>query len=167
MAERTNPTDVGMNRTGIATSPIDSAELIQGAEKYLPSSLGSEQDLVELRLELSRTAGPVGTVPPPAKIKGLAKAAAQLFKGHKATVLIDKLGERLAYERGGTRLYDALLVKAQAAKLDQGSLRLEHLREMREEEARHFRMVWEAIEQLGADPTVMTPCADVVGVAAA
>lgn len=167
MAERTSPTDVGMNRTGIATSPFDSAELVEGAAKYLPPTLGGEQELMELRLQLSKTAGPLGTVPPPAKVKGMAKAAAQLFKGHKATVLIDKLGERLAFERGGTRLYDALLVKAQAAKLDQGSLRLEHLREMREDEARHFRIVWDAIEQLGADPTCMTPCADVVGVAAA
>src|SRR5688572_10992001 len=99
----------------------------------------TEADLLQWRVEIARNAGPVGTVPPPTRPKGLVKAAVQLFKGHKASVLVDKLGERLAYERGGTRLYDALLVKAQAASLEQGSLRLEHLHEIREDEARHFR----------------------------
>jgi rubrerythrin len=166
MAKKTDPTDVGLNRTGIGTSPVHSSEMIEGVEKYQPTALGSEEELFEYRLQFSRAAGPLGTIPPPTRPKGLAKTAVQLFKGHKATVLIDKLGERLAFERSGARLYDALLVKAQAGKLDEGSLRIEYLREIREDEVRHFRMVWEALEKLGADPTVMTPCADVVGTAA-
>jgi hypothetical protein len=36
------PTDIGFNRTGIGTSPIDSKELIQGAEQSVPSSPGDE-----------------------------------------------------------------------------------------------------------------------------
>jgi hypothetical protein len=48
-------------------------------------------------------------VPPPTSMKGMAKSALQALKGEKATVLIDKLAERLAFERTGTRLYETLI----------------------------------------------------------
>jgi hypothetical protein len=53
-------------------------------------------------------------VPPPTSMKGMAKSALQALKGEKATVLIDKLAERLAFERTGTRPYETLIQKAQA-----------------------------------------------------
>jgi hypothetical protein len=42
---------------------------------------------------------------------------------------------------------------------------LDLLREFRNQEAAHFNLLRRAIEQLGADPTAQTPCADVTGVA--
>lgn len=79
-------------------------------------------------------------------------------------MLVDKLGERLAFERGGVRLYDTLLAKCECAAdmLEAGELA--QLREFRDEEARHFGMLSEALVELGADPTAHTPCADLVGV---
>src|SRR5690606_32315938 len=106
-------------------------------------------------------------------------------------LLLDKIGERIAFERGGTRLYDALLVKAQAALAagaelptaaealaangeDVASLQgaptesaLQTLERIRNEELEHFHLLCEAMKQLGGDPTAMTPCADAVATASA
>jgi len=41
---------------------------------------------------------------------------------------------------------------------------LADLQKIRQEEARHFAIVADAIETLGGDPTSQTPCADLVGV---
>src|SRR5690606_29960710 len=80
--------------------------------------------------------------------------------------LLDKLGERAAFERGGTRLYDALLSKFDADPHAHGSVSRQTLQHFRDEEAQHFQLVCEAVEQLGGDPTAMTPCANLVGMQA-
>lgn len=116
-----------------------------------------EKDFVE--------ADPIGTVPAPGTLKGVAKTGLQKLMGNQPEVLLDKLAGRLAFERTGTRLYDALLGKC-AVRLDEGeSLPLDQLRTFRDEEAAHFALVWEAMRQMGADPTAQTPEADVNGVA--
>jgi len=80
-------------------------------------------------------------------------------------ILIDKLGERLAFERSGVRLYDAMIAKAKALGTADSDL-IPVLQHIRDEEFEHMNMVREAIETLGADPTAVTPCADVAGVKA-
>jgi ferritin-like metal-binding protein YciE len=78
-------------------------------------------------------------------------------------VFIDKVAERLAYERGGTRLYDAALVKVIA--LAEGTpVNVERVKQIRNQEAEHAEMLRQALIALGADPTAQTPCADLVGV---
>jgi rubrerythrin len=158
------PTDTGTNRTGIATSPFDSPELIQGAQAAATGA-GDGAVLRSERVSFARIAEPVGTVPPPASIKGMAKTLLEKVQGHKPTVFIDKLGQRLAYERTGVRLYDALLVKYDAATVHEGGPTRAQLESIRADEHRHLLMVRDAIAYLGADPTAMTPCADVTGVA--
>ena len=93
------PTDIGMNRTGIATSPIDSRRTIDAAEAAGTAGPLDGKALEAERVLWARDADPVGTVPPPGTLKGIAKAVIETLQGHKLTVLIDKLGERLAYER--------------------------------------------------------------------
>jgi rubrerythrin len=160
-----NPTDVGLNRTGIAMSPIDSAKTIAGA-KDANTGDGTDGRAFEAeRLYWATQAGPVGTMPPPASLKGAIKTAIEAAEGHKATVFLDKLGERLAYERTGVRLYDALLVKLEAADVHPGGPTRAELEQIREDELRHFALLREAIEHIGADPTSITPCADIIGVA--
>ena len=44
------------------------------------------------------------------------------------------------------------------------SMTIEDLQQIRADEARHFRLISEAIKSLGADPTSETPSADLVGV---
>jgi rubrerythrin len=83
---------------------------------------------------------------------------------------MDKLAERAAFERGGTRLYDAILAKFQALTDGAGSaaelpsgISIAELSRIRAQEADHFRLVSGSIEELGADPTAATPSADLVG----
>lgn len=161
----TKPTDIGMNRTGVKTSPIDSKKLVEGAERYSPATGINGQALAAERLAWSRDAEPVGTMPPPASLKGAAKTGVEMLKGHKPNVFLDKLGERAAFERAGTRLWEAVLVKLEAGNVHQGGPTREEVEQIRDEELRHFAIVRDAIVRLGADPTVMTPGADIVGVA--
>jgi rubrerythrin len=134
----------GPNRTGIATSPKQIEKMLAGMESKFatPTSEGDERAIAKMRSQYIETAEPVGVQP-------------QIF--------LDKLGERLAFERTGTRLYDAFIAKCRTqepAGIDDAKLV-----EIRNEEARHFALVAECIESLGGDPTAQTPCADVAGVA--
>ena len=159
------PTDLGTNRTGVQASPIDAKKT---AEAALGTQLVDEGGLIELALERAswaNDADPVGSMPPPASIKGAVKTTIDMVKGHHATVFLDKLGERLAFERTGVRLYEALLVKLDAADLHEGGPTRAEVERIRDDELRHFGELKEAVESLGSDPTAMTPCADVVGVA--
>ena len=161
----THPTDLGMNRTGIDLSPINAQELISAARAAPPTSEGDEQTVAAYRSRYIQEAEPIGTVPVPVTLKGLAQAVIQELTGKKPGVLIDKLGERLAFERTGTRLYDAFLNKCQTRTEAARSLPLDQLRIFRDEEARHFALIWDVMRDLGADPTAQTPCADTSGVA--
>jgi rubrerythrin len=154
-----------MNRTGIDMSPIDIEELLSGVNAARPSSEGDESTLASYRAHYLKEAEPIGTVPVPGSFKGAAKTGMQKLMGRKPEVLIDKLGARLAFERTGTRLYDALLGKCLIRSDEADGLPVEQLREFRDEEARHFALVWDAMKTLGADPTAQTPGADVNAVA--
>jgi rubrerythrin len=79
---------------------------------------------------------------------------------------MDCLGERLGFERTGTRLYDALIAKRVAAGALPGAPARADLERLREDELRHFELLTETVTRLGGDPTVMTPAADVAGVEA-
>src|SRR5215208_434842 len=98
----TKPTDTGANRTGIAASPLDSKKMIEASSGASAADGGPER-LAAFRAEASKQAPPQGTMPPPASIKGAAKTAVKKLQGEKANVLLDKLGERLAFERSGVR----------------------------------------------------------------
>jgi rubrerythrin len=160
------PTDIGANRTGIATSPIDSQRLTAAAKEAAPSSPGDATLISAVRVEYERDSEPVGTLPPPVTVKGVVKTVVGAVKGENANVLIDKLGERLAFELGGTRLYEALIAKLAAAQPHAGGPTREALEEIRDEELKHAGILMRAIERIGADPTALTPCADVTGVIA-
>jgi ferritin-like protein len=82
-------------------------------------------------------------------------------------VLLDRLGARLAYERGGARLYDALLRKAAACARKRGMDECAtDLQRIQAEEEEHAEVLSAMISDLGGDPTMETPCADVEGVMA-
>jgi hypothetical protein len=159
------PTDIGPNRTGIGTSPIDSKRTMQGAAEAQTSGTIDGHAIELERVRWSSEAMPLGTVPPPGTVKGVIKSILEKVEGHKATVLIDKLGERLAFERTGTRLYEALLAKFEAAHVYEGGPTRQQIEQIHDDELRHFALVRDALLQLGADPTAMTPSADVIGVA--
>lgn len=154
-------TELGRNRTGIATSPKLTEEMIAGMDEFLPSPVdGDENVIAKVREDYARDAEPLGSVPPPMTLKGAAKTALRGVKGERPTQFLDKLGERLAFERTGVRLYGALLSKLDAFGSFTGGPRREELEQIQREEYEHFRMLAEAVEQTGGDPTVVTPSAD-------
>jgi bacterioferritin (cytochrome b1) len=127
--------------------------------------MGDESNLIALRAPYIKDSDPVGTVPPPATLKGAAATVVNMIKGQKLSVLLDKLGERLAFERTGGRLYEAIIGKALTEGSWEGGPSIEELKQIHDDELRHVAMLTEIIEGLGADPTVMTPSADIIGVA--
>ena len=141
-------TEVGMNHSGIQVAPDAGEAMLENTSLTKPAR-GDERELAKLRMEYAKEADPVGTLPEP-KASGM------------RAVLMDKLGERLAFERAGTRLYDALLVKCQADK--SAGVPVKDVQHIRDEEAVHFALVGAAIQSLGGDPTAQTPSADVTGV---
>ncbi len=161
-------TEMGMNRTGVQASPIDARRMLTAKSTASAEELGAGRPrIAAARTDYVAEAEPVGTVPLPGTLRGAAQTAVEKLAGKKPEVLIDKLGERLAFERTGTRLYDALLVKFEAAPDELPEVPRDQLRAFREAEARHFNLVADAMEKLGADPTSQTPGADMSGVASA
>jgi hypothetical protein len=97
------------NRTGIQTSPNLARELIEGANAAVPISDGGPEDVAEYRSEYIEEAFPIGSLP---TLPAGAEAEASDDEVETA-VLLDKLSERLAFERMGTRLYEALVNKCE------------------------------------------------------
>jgi rubrerythrin len=154
---------LGMNRTGVQMSPIDTKEMLNVDESERGEP-GNESALVEVRSAYIAESDGVGSVPLPATVSGAVAVGVQMLKGDSPQILLDKLGERLAFERTGTRLYDALITKCAVMLDGQISMAIEDLAAIRADEARHFLLLKDAIETLGGDPTAQTPSADIVGV---
>jgi hypothetical protein len=182
-------TTIGMNRTGSAMSPVDTKAMNEAADALSPAVPIDTTAMDAERLTYINEAEAVGSIPPPASMKGMLKTGMAKLKGGAPSVFLDKIGERAAFERSGTRLYEALITKFQAVQAlgqevlvpaDQlppldgkgaapGSVRgerpLETLYRIRNEELEHFKMLGLAIEKMGGDPTAQTPCADVTATA--
>jgi rubrerythrin len=155
-----SPQLMGMNRTGIDMSSEGADKMTEAVGEFPPTSNGTQVAMADLRMPYLTDADPIGTVPIPGTVKGVAKAGIQKLLGRHAEVLIDKLGGRLAFERTGTRLYDALIEKFKGRQDEAAMIALDDLLQFRAEEAAHIGICWDALRQLGADPTCVTPMAD-------
>jgi hypothetical protein len=160
-----SPQSLGINRSGIDMSPQGAEDMAQAVREFPPSSQGGEQTVADYRSTYLTEADPIGTVPMPATLKGAVKTGMQKLMGRHAEVLIDKLSGRLAFERTGTRLYDGLIGKFMVRKDEASMLPMDQLQQFRAEEAAHIGVCWDALRQLGADPTSVTPMADMNAVA--
>jgi rubrerythrin len=141
-----------MNRTGVATAPKFAEEQTAGAKQTPPSSKGDESELAKVRAAYQKEARPIGSLPPEPVPSTPIQA-----------MLLDKLGERCAFERTGTRYYDVLVQKHRTEGIKKDPT-LSELQHFRDEEFAHFEFLRRAITQLGGDPTVETPAADLAGV---
>src|SRR3954468_17045438 len=108
-------TQIGMNRTGLDMAPLSKGTLLQFAEEQAGRAPLDDANLTLIRQEYAVEAERIGAVPLPASLKGMASTVLDKVKGTNPEVLLDKMGERLAYERTGVRLYEALLVKLGSA----------------------------------------------------
>jgi bacterioferritin (cytochrome b1) len=150
----------GGNRTGLQTSPEMAQEIVDGAMSAEPSSEGGIEDLAQYRSEYIEEGFPIGSLPSlPAAEEGQADE-----EQVGTAVLLDKLGERLAFERMGTRLYEALMNKCEMLGEDSSGPTLEQIRHIGEEELQHFLLLNRVITEIGGDPTIQSPSADVAGV---
>lgn len=148
------------NRTGMQTSPELAEELIEGANSAMPSSEGGPQEIADYREEYIAEGFPIGSLPMmPAAEEGEAEE-----EEAGMAVFLDKLSERLAFERQGTRLYEALLNKCDALGEQSPGPTLEDIEHIGREELEHFLLINNAITEIGGDPTVQSPSADVAGV---
>ncbi|HEX7785858.1 MAG TPA: ferritin-like domain-containing protein [Methylomirabilota bacterium] len=140
-------TDQDRNLTGQAVAPDRAARMVEATREFPPNAEGSALDIAAVRVQYVQELpdGPVSAGP-------------DAFGG--TSPLLDKLGERLAFERAGTRLYEALLSKYDAYGSFEGGPSREELVEMLGEEMTHFGLLRQAIEALGGDPTELTPSAN-------
>jgi hypothetical protein len=155
---------LGTNRTGIQTSPVDTKKLLTAEDELDLRFNGDASEFAEIKILSITEADRLGSVPPPATVKGKLKSGMKMMTGARPQVFIDKLAERAAYERGGTRLYDALIVKFQTTGDATSGATLEDLAKIRADELAHYHLLVAAIRKLGGDPTAQTPSADIVGV---
>jgi rubrerythrin len=162
MAQQTE--HLGMNRTGVQMSPIDTAAMQDSDTAPIRGAPGDERALLDAREAYIVNAGDIGSMPMPGTVAGAVSLGMHMLKGDRPQILLDKLGERLAFERTGTRLYDALLAKCDVMQGGPAGMTRDHVADLRRDEARHFLLLKDAIESLGGDPTAQTPGADVAGV---
>src|ERR1044072_5122940 len=115
MPNYTEATQIGQNRTGQQTSPQMSNEMNEVVQP-VSAAAAEGSALTELRSQYIREADPLGSVP---------------------AAFVDKRAERLAYERGGARLYDAVIAKFAVYQDELSKVSLQELVEIRSEEASH------------------------------
>jgi hypothetical protein len=151
---------LGTNLTGTAVAPERLQEMLTGMEEFPPTSRGNGEAIAAVRIAYAKEAEPLGSVPMPAGMAKKVRTAAKAVKGEKPTLLLDKLGERLAFERSGTRLYEALVSKYDAFGSFNGGPSRDDLEHVLQEEYEHFLLLRSAMEQLGGDPTAVTPSAN-------
>jgi len=154
----------GFNRTGAQSSPLALRSMQSYADEQaaLPpaADCAAGKGIAAVRLAYVREAGEVGSVPMPGAITdAFAPRAAHRAAG-APELLVDKLGERLSWERSSVRLYQALMDKTAA--LAAGAtlpLQLEELHQLREEALEHMHIAASALDSLGADSSALTPSA--------
>ena len=150
----------GTNRTGIMAAGRLAEEMIAATREFPPSSPGSGLAMAEVRIACAREGEPLGETPPPSGLMDKARAAVTAAAGGQPTLLMDKLGERLAFERAGARLYETLLSKHQAYGAFPGGPSADDVLHILHEEYAHADLLERAIKDLGGDPTAMTPSAN-------
>ncbi|HUR26659.1 MAG TPA: ferritin-like domain-containing protein [Planctomycetota bacterium] len=138
----------GSNRT--VRNTADYVErMVEGTKEFGPTSKGSAHDIAEVRVDYATEGEPLGHLPRHAPEDDAL-----------AALLVDKLGERLAFERTGVRLYDALLSKHEAYGSFDGGPSYSDLERFRSEELAHMQILTTAIKRVDSDPNALTPAAD-------
>ena len=132
------------NRTGVAAAPDPASRVTTAVEEFPPTSAGNGLAIGAVRVQYA--------------LEGAgAEAAQRSALAEDTPFLLDKLSERLAFERTGTRLYEALLSKHEAYGAFEGGPTREDITHILSEELQHFHMLADVIKSLGGDPTQLTP----------
>ncbi len=108
-------TTSGMNLTGVAAKPEGAQAMREAVQRFSPPAAIDTSAAEHERLLYLQQSDAIGTVPRPVSVASSLKTGIAQLLGKRPELLLDKVGERIAFERGGVRLYDALMVKHQAA----------------------------------------------------
>jgi rubrerythrin len=168
------PTTPGENRTGAASAEDGVRAMLEANERWSPAQpLDTALSDVDRGFYILESDS-LGSIPPPVTTQGILKTGFDKQLGERPAMLLDKIGERIAFECSGTRLYDALILKYRALAKEGADapgltmpLDIENedtaaaLLRIRTEEHEHFLMLSEVMRSLGGDPTAQTPCGDV------
>jgi rubrerythrin len=153
---------LGDNVTGVGSNATRAKEMQRGMENFPPTSVGTREGAGKVRVQYAKEGHPVGSIPKPVEVKEMLKSA---LGAGAPPVLMDKLGQRLAFERTGARLYEALISKHEAYGGFAGGPDREELLEILNEEHRHFAELEQHMISLGGDPTAVTPSANLAALA--
>jgi hypothetical protein len=143
--------------TGVWTAPQLAEQMIVATREFPPSSEGSAQAIAQVRVAYAQQTESVEDVKAAARDDA---SKSELSEPDRSTLLMDKLGERLAFERAGARLYEGLVSKHQAYGDFDGGPGEEDLMEILGQEYEHAAMLERAIMELGGDPNALTPSAN-------
>src|SRR4051812_48467031 len=97
-------TELGTNKTGIDMSPIDSQKMLENSGNISSDINNGREAIADMKNTFLNDTEPLGSVPLPGSIKGVVKSALNKITGRHSEVFINKLGERLAFERTGIRV---------------------------------------------------------------
>ncbi|RYZ37699.1 MAG: hypothetical protein EOO72_10345 [Myxococcaceae bacterium] len=109
---------------------------------------------------LARIAGALDGVAPSALRKRMS-GALQSLKGAKTALFVDRLCERLSFEKTSSRLYASLLLKTHALGTYTGGPSSERLLELHNQELEHQALVREGLLRFGIPTSLRTPSGDV------
>jgi rubrerythrin len=154
-----------MNLTGMNMQPMESSKMREAGRLFPPTMDGDDTLILEQRSLYLAEGEPIGSIPAALSPRGVVETLKGAVTDKSPATLMDKLGERLAFERTGTRLYQAMLGKIESTALDGTPMVRGEVQRILKEEHEHFLILTQAIEQLGGDPTAVTPAADIAGVA--
>src|ERR1044072_8649166 len=98
------PTTTGLNRTGAARAPNQVKLMLEAVDELSPPAPISTLRIDTERQTCITEAAGVGSMPPPQQSKSSRKARGKSETTEAMSLLLDKLGERIAFERTGTRL---------------------------------------------------------------
>ena len=90
------------------------------------------------------------------------KEAENIYQSTERT-MIDKLGERIFFERMSIRLYEGLISKHRGDVFKSRLPDMNRIKQFHDEEKEHFELLEKTIKQIGGDPGLMTSAADLIG----
>jgi hypothetical protein len=134
--------------------------MVAATREFRPSSDGSARAIADVRIAYAEEGESVGETPPPVSLGSKAQSMITAAMGGQPTLLMDKLGERLTFERAGSRLYEALVSKHQVYGSFSGGPSEQDLLHILQEEYEHADVLERAIKSLGGDPTAVSPSAN-------
>ncbi|TVP57781.1 MAG: ferritin-like domain-containing protein [Halomonadaceae bacterium] len=155
------PSPTGIQQSGMQVLPLVMPVVVQGSPLAAlgPTPYDRLENIHYQPVTQDVAAGPA---PLTDAFTGILTAGEEKVQSHNCALLLNKLCQRLAFERAGVRLYEALILKCEAAR-EKGAhpvLSIQKLRQFRDEELAHFLLLKRAMVSLGADPSTLPGEAD-------